>query len=133
MPGAIAATPVEAPIDVEEGTLPADVPLVYFYGHSSPSESPELYAHLVERLAGVLDRRVRTHAQPPRDLHAATRGSSGLAAAESLSWEQAFDKILHVVDTGLVLSGSGSTGADGRWGCHIKGVRWPVPDLTVSG
>ncbi len=58
MPGAIAATPVEAPIDVEEGTLPADVPLVYFYGHASPSEGPELYAHLVERLAAVLERRV---------------------------------------------------------------------------
>lgn len=58
MPGAIAATPVEAPIDVEEGTLPADVPLVYYYGHSSPSESPELYTYLVERLAAVLERRV---------------------------------------------------------------------------
>ena len=58
MPGAIAATPVEAPIDVEEGTLPADVPLVYFYGHASPAEGPELYAHLVERLAAVLERRV---------------------------------------------------------------------------
>lgn len=58
VPGAIAATPVEAPIDVEEGTLPADVPLVYYYGHSNPRDSPELYTYLVERLAAVLERRV---------------------------------------------------------------------------
>ena len=59
MPGAIAASPVEAPIDVEEGGLPGEVPLAYYHGSSSPSENPELYKFLVERLANVLMRRVR--------------------------------------------------------------------------
>ena len=53
-PGSIAATPVEAPVDVEEG-LPVEVPLVYFYGHVSPADNPELYKFLVERLAALLD------------------------------------------------------------------------------
>ena len=55
-PGSIAATPVEAPVDVEEG-LPVEVPLVYFYGHVSPADNPELYKFLVERLAALLDKR----------------------------------------------------------------------------
>ena len=41
-PGSICATPVEGPIDVEEG-LPADIPLVYYYGHTTPETNPELY------------------------------------------------------------------------------------------
>ena len=59
VPGCIAATPVEALIDVEEG-LPTEVPLVYFYGHQNPTENPELYKFLVERVADVLSRRVCT-------------------------------------------------------------------------
>ena len=59
MPGCISATPVEALIDVEEG-LPTEVPLVFFFGHQSPIENPELYKFLVERLAEVLNRRVRS-------------------------------------------------------------------------
>ena len=42
MPGCVSATAVEAPVDIEEG-YPLDMPLVYFYGHSSPSDNPELY------------------------------------------------------------------------------------------
>ncbi len=57
MPGCLAATPVEAPIDIEEG-LPTEVPLVYYYGHQNPSDNPDLYKFLVERLADVLSRRV---------------------------------------------------------------------------
>jgi polyribonucleotide 5'-hydroxyl-kinase len=59
VPGAIAATPVEAPLDVEEGGLPDEVPIAYFHGGASPADNPELYQHLVERLARALDRRVR--------------------------------------------------------------------------
>ena len=55
-PGSIAATPVEAPVDIEEG-MPVEVPLVYYYGHVSPADNPELYKFLVERLASLLDRR----------------------------------------------------------------------------
>ena len=62
MPGSIGATPIEAPIDVEEG-LPVEVPVVYFYGHTTPTEHPELYMFLVDRLAHLLDRRARTSPQ----------------------------------------------------------------------
>lgn len=55
-PGCIAATPVEMPIDISEG-YPLEMPLVYFFGHASPSDNPELYKFLVDRLAGLLERR----------------------------------------------------------------------------
>lgn len=55
-PGSIGATPVDTPIDVEEG-LPLEVPLVFFFGAVTPSENPELYKYLVGRLAAVLERR----------------------------------------------------------------------------
>ncbi len=58
MPGSIAATPVEGPIDVEEG-MPIDLPLVFYYGHQTPTENPELYRALVERMSSILDKRVR--------------------------------------------------------------------------
>lgn len=35
IPGCIAATPIEMPIDPVEG-IPLDMPLVYFYGHTNP-------------------------------------------------------------------------------------------------
>lgn len=35
IPGCIAATPIEMPIDPVEG-IPLEMPLVYFYGHSNP-------------------------------------------------------------------------------------------------
>jgi hypothetical protein len=41
-PGCIAATPIECPIDIEEG-FPLEMPLVYFFGHATPSDNPELY------------------------------------------------------------------------------------------
>ena len=52
-PGTICATPCEAPIDVEDG-LAVEVPLVYYFGHVSPSENevshtlhvPDLYSYL---------------------------------------------------------------------------------------
>ena len=53
VPGSIGATPIEAPIDLEEG-LPVEVPLVYFFGHATPADHSELYKVLVERLANLL-------------------------------------------------------------------------------
>lgn len=35
VPGCIAATPIELPIDPVEG-IPLEMPLVYFYGHTTP-------------------------------------------------------------------------------------------------
>ena len=57
-PGSICATPVEAPIDIEEG-LPVEIPLVYYYGHTSPETNPDLYRTLVSRMAAMLDRRTQ--------------------------------------------------------------------------
>ncbi|KAI3429530.1 hypothetical protein D9Q98_005618 [Chlorella vulgaris] len=62
LPGCIAATPLEAPIDVEDG-LPTDAPLVYYTGTPSPSDNPTLYRHFVERLAHVLELRAQSDAQ----------------------------------------------------------------------
>lgn len=42
-PGCISAAPIEAPLDVESGASALDMPLVYFYGHASASDNPELY------------------------------------------------------------------------------------------
>ncbi|KAK9818033.1 hypothetical protein WJX72_005994 [[Myrmecia] bisecta] len=60
-PGTIGATPIEAQVDIEEG-LPVEVPLVYFYGHASPAENPEMYKFLVDRLASLLDKRAQSNA-----------------------------------------------------------------------
>lgn len=61
-PGSIAATPVETPVDIEEG-LSTEIPLVYFYGHSNADANPHLYKYLVERMAAVLDRRTQQNAK----------------------------------------------------------------------
>ena len=60
MPGCIAATPIERPIEVEEG-YPLDMPLVFFYGHASPSDNPDLYRFLVDRLASILQKRTESN------------------------------------------------------------------------
>ncbi|KAK4750099.1 hypothetical protein SAY87_027548 [Trapa incisa] len=55
LPGCIAATPIELPIDPVEG-VPLDMPLVYFYGHTTPSNNVDLYKVLVKELADILER-----------------------------------------------------------------------------
>ncbi|KAK6928274.1 Polyribonucleotide 5'-hydroxyl-kinase Clp1, P-loop domain [Dillenia turbinata] len=54
IPGCIAATPVEMPIDPVEG-IPLEMPLVYFYGHTTPSVNADLYKVLVKELAHTLE------------------------------------------------------------------------------
>lgn len=42
IPGCIAASPIEMPIDPVEG-IPLEMPLVYFYGHPTPRyQNPQL-------------------------------------------------------------------------------------------
>lgn len=65
-PATICATPVEGPIDIEEG-LPTDIPLVYYYGHTTPETNPDLYRYLVERLASLMDRRTQQNAKVRAD------------------------------------------------------------------
>ncbi|MCO5605129.1 hypothetical protein L7F22_059309 [Adiantum nelumboides] len=54
IPGTLAATPIEMPIDPVEG-IPLEVPLVYFYGHVNPSANTESYRALVKELARMLE------------------------------------------------------------------------------
>ena len=61
-PGSICATPVEGPVDVEDG-LPLEIPIVFYYGHTTPEVNPELYKYLVERLATLLHQRTLQNAK----------------------------------------------------------------------
>jgi len=59
IPGAIAATVVEHPAGVEntEG-IQAKAPLLYYFGHTTPQQSVQLYDKLMERLAYWVHQRV---------------------------------------------------------------------------
>ncbi|XP_062574339.1 polyribonucleotide 5'-hydroxyl-kinase Clp1-like [Saccostrea cucullata] len=52
IPGTVGAVVVERPADVEEG-FHLNAPLVFHYGHTSPSTNPQLYKLLVSRMAEV--------------------------------------------------------------------------------
>ncbi|KXZ44284.1 hypothetical protein GPECTOR_70g515 [Gonium pectorale] len=56
VPGCLAALPLEQPADVADGWS-ADIPLVFYYGHSSPGENPQLFKTLCDKLAALLARR----------------------------------------------------------------------------
>ncbi|CAI5938676.1 unnamed protein product [Closterium sp. NIES-64] len=57
VPGAVAATPVEAPLEASARTV-EEAPLVLFYGHTNPSANLDLYRALVTALADATDRRL---------------------------------------------------------------------------
>lgn len=54
VPGTLVATPIEMPVDPIEG-IPMEFPLVYFYGHTTPSTNTDLYKVLVKELARTLE------------------------------------------------------------------------------
>ncbi|KAG8501582.1 hypothetical protein CXB51_003936 [Gossypium anomalum] len=62
VPGCIAATPIELPIDPVEG-IPLEMPLVYFYGHTTPSNNVDLYKTLVNELAQMLETQFARNAE----------------------------------------------------------------------
>ncbi|WOL08760.1 hypothetical protein Cni_G17513 [Canna indica] len=62
IPGCIAATPVEMPIDATEG-IPLEMPIVYFYGHTTPNANGDLYKVLVKELAQTLERQFSGNAE----------------------------------------------------------------------
>ena len=63
-PATVGAVPVDRPIDPSEGFASArDLPLVYFHGDSSPGNNPDLYAHLIDNLATMIDTRDATNAE----------------------------------------------------------------------
>ena len=61
VPGTLTAASLSSTLDVEEGygsstihgqsQIPTKTPLVYYYGHQSPTENPALYRKYMSRLA----------------------------------------------------------------------------------
>ncbi|KAB2613926.1 CLP1-like protein [Pyrus ussuriensis x Pyrus communis] len=101
IPGCIAATPIEMPIDPVEG-IPLDIPLVYFYGHTTPSHESlkihflsgnnvDLYNVLVKELAQVVERQLSGNAESR---------ASGMVI-NTMGWieGQGYELLLHAIDT----------------------------------
>eukprot|EP00271_Cylindrocystis_brebissonii_P011828 TRINITY_DN29795_c0_g1_i1.p1 TRINITY_DN29795_c0_g1~~TRINITY_DN29795_c0_g1_i1.p1 ORF type:complete len:458 (-),score=93.73 TRINITY_DN29795_c0_g1_i1:276-1649(-) len=88
VPGTIGATPVEAPVDPMAG-LPQEAPLVFFYGHNSPSVNPDLYKALVREMGAVLD--AQLEASPEM-------GAAGLVV-NSMGWVEStgYELLLHTI------------------------------------
>ncbi|XP_020270004.1 protein CLP1 homolog [Asparagus officinalis] len=90
IPGCIAATPIEMPIDAVEG-IPLEMPLVYFYGHTTPSMNGDLYKVLVKELAQTLERQFLGNAES----RAAGMVINTMGWVEGLGYEL----LLHAIDT----------------------------------
>ncbi|KAL8172367.1 hypothetical protein V2J09_024171 [Rumex salicifolius] len=90
IPGAIAATPVEMPIDPVEG-IPLEMPLVYFYGHTTPSANVDLYRASVKELAQTLERQFAGNAESR---------AAGLVI-NTMGWIEGtgYELLLHAIDT----------------------------------
>ncbi|KAI4347628.1 hypothetical protein L6164_008423 [Bauhinia variegata] len=90
IPGCIAATPIEMPIDPVEG-IPLEMPLVYFYGHTTPSNNVELYKVLVKELAGMLERQFTGNAESQ---------AAGMVI-NTMGWIEGvgYDLLLHAIHT----------------------------------
>ncbi|XP_057776196.1 protein CLP1 homolog [Salvia miltiorrhiza] len=90
IPGCIAATPIELPIDPVEG-IPLDMPLVYFHGHVTPSANVELYKVLVKELAQVLDRQFAGNIESR---------AAGMVI-NTMGWIEGvgYELLLHAIDT----------------------------------
>jgi len=57
VPGMISAVPVDKPIAIGEEELSSSVPLVYFYGHVTPSENVKLYKMQINNLANDINQK----------------------------------------------------------------------------
>lgn len=90
IPGCIAATPIEMPIDPVEG-IPLEMPLVYFYGHITPSNNIELYKVLVKELAQTLERQFAGNAESR---------AAGMVI-NTMGWIEGvgYELLLHAIDT----------------------------------
>uniref|UniRef100_A0A7C9ETA1 Clp1 P-loop domain-containing protein n=1 Tax=Opuntia streptacantha TaxID=393608 RepID=A0A7C9ETA1_OPUST len=90
IPGCIAATPIEMPIDPVEG-IPLEMPLVYFYGHITPSINLELYKVLVKELAQTLERQFAGNAESR---------AAGMVI-NTMGWIEGvgYELLLHAIDT----------------------------------
>ncbi|KAF4376645.1 hypothetical protein F8388_025516 [Cannabis sativa] len=90
LPGCIAATPIEMPIDPVEG-IPLEMPLVYFYGHTTPSNNVELYKILVRELSQLLERQFAGNVES----RAAGMVINTMGWIEGIGYEL----LLHAIDT----------------------------------
>uniref|UniRef100_A0A803QM42 Protein CLP1 homolog n=1 Tax=Cannabis sativa TaxID=3483 RepID=A0A803QM42_CANSA len=90
LPGCIAATPIEMPIDPVEG-IPLEMPLVYFYGHTTPSNNVELYKILVRELSQLLERQFAGNIES----RAAGMVINTMGWIEGIGYEL----LLHAIDT----------------------------------
>ncbi|KAK9067243.1 hypothetical protein SSX86_014569 [Deinandra increscens subsp. villosa] len=90
LPGCIAATPIEMPIDPVEG-IPLEMPLVYFYGHNTPTVNADLYRVLVKELAQILERQFAGNAES----RAAGMVINTMGFIDGLG----YDLLLHAIDT----------------------------------
>lgn len=89
-PGCIAAIPIELPIDPVEG-ISLEMPLVYFYGHTTPSQNVDLYKALVKELAQILERQFTGNAESR---------ASGMVI-NTMGWIEGvgYELLLHAIDT----------------------------------
>ncbi|GMI86935.1 CLP-similar protein 3 [Hibiscus trionum] len=90
VPGCIAATPIELPIDPVEG-IPLEMPLVYFYGHTTPSNNVDLYKTLVNELAQMLETQFSRNAESR---------AAGMVI-NTMGWIEGtgYELLLHAIDT----------------------------------
>ncbi|XP_031121404.1 protein CLP1 homolog [Ipomoea triloba] len=90
VPGCIAATPIELPIDPVEG-IPLEMPLVYFFGHVTPSANVDLYKVLVKELAQTLEKQFSGNAESR---------AAGMVI-NTMGWIEGvgYELLLHAIDT----------------------------------
>lgn len=90
IPGCIAGTPIEMPIDPVEG-IPLEMPLVYFYGHANPSVNAELYKVLVKELSKILERQFAGN----------TESRAAGMVINTMGWieDVGYELLLHAIDT----------------------------------
>ncbi|KAF9623796.1 hypothetical protein IFM89_005381 [Coptis chinensis] len=90
VPGCVAATPIEMPIDPVEG-IPLEMPLVYFYGHTTPSVNADLYKVIVKELSRTLERQFTGNAESR---------AAGMVI-NTMGWIEGvgYELLLHAIDT----------------------------------
>jgi len=125
-PGSIAACPVQAPVDIEQG-YPAENPLAFFYGHLSPDSNPELYKSLVQSLSDLLNRRAERNAE----------GAAAGMIVNTMGWIDGlgYEILLHSInatkaDTVLVV---GNEKLYSQLSRHFEGKGTEVVKLKQSG
>ncbi|KAK4736783.1 hypothetical protein R3W88_000480 [Solanum pinnatisectum] len=90
IPGCVAATPIELPIDPVEG-IPLEMPMVYFFGHVTPSANIDHYKVLVKELARTLETQFSGNAESR---------ASGMVI-NTMGWIEGvgYELLLHAIDT----------------------------------